>query len=91
MDDDLSTIRDDAQRFTDFCDGLEEAGMVAYAQRGRTLAAATVRLAQELAATRPLLRQLTSWRSSLLVCGQCERLVVTASHTGEGDADGTTR
>ena len=91
MSENLDVILEDAQRFVEFCNGLEEAGMGAYAQRGRALADATTQLANELKTTRPLLGRLTSWRSSLLICGQCERLVVTASHTEEGGADGTAR
>lgn len=82
-DHDLDTIRETALKFIAFCDGLEAAGLVAYAQRGRQLADETVRLANELAATRPLTQRLVAWRSSVLVCGKCRRLVVTADSAGE--------
>ena len=41
-----------AQRFLDFCDGLEEGGMPEYARLGRVLARDLIRTHQELQAER---------------------------------------
>jgi hypothetical protein len=59
-------VTEDVDQFVAFCDGVEEAGLVEYARRGRSIAHDLERALRELADERSARRALHEARDTLL-------------------------